>query len=518
MLIKKSIVERWYQRDSWVFKQFSYLFQNPLWHKNVPCGFSVCPYFWLSLFSLFIFRPLFVFPINYLFRPLVVGIGKPAKAIDKGMLRFVNWVGITIDDIECRPTGAGLLVAVVLLAFATAAGFFGVKLWIATATAYANFQEGHNILGMFAIWSAYSFAGLFAVIGGHKLITKTDCKTLNYLWIWVVLFTIASFVFIPSEIGHGLSLLGSTISTVIAITGVFIWKLVLGLVSGIAVGGGYIWKGTKFLFAWTPWKMVILPWWAYIAALSLAAYFTDRMGKKLDELEYKKTVEDKTGQFEQRFRESWLLLFRRALWLDEDYRKNRMLELALEGVCSKHEKKFESVKLFKLWIFEKAFDLMWKEKLDLLQKNYPPLHLISWRETEKETSGDLSRVFCKLEKILNVQLGWSDYVFNSFIVKAYQDPQIQQAIADNLALREERERVKGARHQAWINGWTHQTCLKVTDWIGNTVSNIWAGLTAIGRGIKLVFVNIGTFFAYIWMLLKSKKQGACPFFIFTDKP
>lgn len=45
MLIKKSIVEQWYQRDSWVYKNFSYLFSNPLWTNPIPNGFSVCPYF-----------------------------------------------------------------------------------------------------------------------------------------------------------------------------------------------------------------------------------------------------------------------------------------------------------------------------------------------------------------------------------------------------------------------------------------------------------------------------------------
>ena len=57
MLVKQSIVEKWYQRDSWVYKNFAYLFQNPLWNKAIPGGFSVCPYFWLNLFSFFIFAP-----------------------------------------------------------------------------------------------------------------------------------------------------------------------------------------------------------------------------------------------------------------------------------------------------------------------------------------------------------------------------------------------------------------------------------------------------------------------------
>jgi hypothetical protein len=34
MFVNKSIVEKWYQTDSWVYKNFAYLFENPLWSKN----------------------------------------------------------------------------------------------------------------------------------------------------------------------------------------------------------------------------------------------------------------------------------------------------------------------------------------------------------------------------------------------------------------------------------------------------------------------------------------------------
>ena len=89
MLVKRSIVEKWYQRDSWVYKQFSCLFSNPLWNKKIPNGFSVCPYFWLSLFSFFIFHPFFVAPIQYIIIPIIKGIGAPAKAVDKWLFNHI---------------------------------------------------------------------------------------------------------------------------------------------------------------------------------------------------------------------------------------------------------------------------------------------------------------------------------------------------------------------------------------------------------------------------------------------
>lgn len=56
-LVPLNVVKTWYRKESLVYKNFAYLFQNQLWCKTIPNGFSLCPYFWLSLFSLFIVRP-----------------------------------------------------------------------------------------------------------------------------------------------------------------------------------------------------------------------------------------------------------------------------------------------------------------------------------------------------------------------------------------------------------------------------------------------------------------------------
>lgn len=58
MLVSESIVHRWYKKDHWMYKQFSFLFSNPLYKKKVPGGFSVCPYFWFSMVSFFLAKPM----------------------------------------------------------------------------------------------------------------------------------------------------------------------------------------------------------------------------------------------------------------------------------------------------------------------------------------------------------------------------------------------------------------------------------------------------------------------------
>jgi len=55
-LVPTNTYLRWYRTDSWVYRQFAYLFQNPLWKTKIPGGCSLCPLFWLALFSFTFFR------------------------------------------------------------------------------------------------------------------------------------------------------------------------------------------------------------------------------------------------------------------------------------------------------------------------------------------------------------------------------------------------------------------------------------------------------------------------------
>lgn len=68
MFVSEEFLNSWFRTDSWIYKHFAYLFQNPLWNRKVPKGFSVCPFFHMSMFSMCILRPLIV--------PICLGFGK----------------------------------------------------------------------------------------------------------------------------------------------------------------------------------------------------------------------------------------------------------------------------------------------------------------------------------------------------------------------------------------------------------------------------------------------------------
>lgn len=59
-LVSEKIYSKWFKKSHWMYRQFSYLFDNPLWKLPVPPCFSLCPYFWLSMASFIFLRCLAV--------------------------------------------------------------------------------------------------------------------------------------------------------------------------------------------------------------------------------------------------------------------------------------------------------------------------------------------------------------------------------------------------------------------------------------------------------------------------
>jgi hypothetical protein len=84
-LVSEKIYSRWFEKNHWMYRQFSYLFDNPIWKRDVPACFSLCPYFWLSLVSFVLLRclmvPLYVaarYPIRILVRafPIIASVAE----------------------------------------------------------------------------------------------------------------------------------------------------------------------------------------------------------------------------------------------------------------------------------------------------------------------------------------------------------------------------------------------------------------------------------------------------------
>jgi len=228
MLVKQSIVENWYQTDSWVYKNFAYLFQNPLWSNRIPSGFSVCPYFWLSLFSLLIFRLFFVVPLKYFFIPIVKALGKPGRVVDEFLYNFIHKT--TGGGPDYYHPGCGIAGAVLFLLLFVFSGMVIVFSGIKTYEFY-NYLATVGTEGLFCFWSIASFVVLYITIGIHAIISNSQCKTRYYIYPWLVLFLIAALVFVPHEFLNIFSVLFSWIGDFFRIIGIGLYHA-LGIIFG----------------------------------------------------------------------------------------------------------------------------------------------------------------------------------------------------------------------------------------------------------------------------------------------
>lgn len=496
MLVKKSIVEKWYQRDSWVYKNFSYLFENPLWDKRVPNGFSVCPYFWLSIFSLFIFRPLFVCPIRYLLLPIIHLIGKPAHALDTMLANLLNRIFGRRQFGQW--TGEGIVVSLLLTLCASGILFILGCIGVGLYNFYPFLTKASN-LGMFSFWSITSFLTLFGIISAHKKITNTECQTSNYLYVWVILFAISIGVFIPHEFATGVTILLNGLGKAFSSTGGFLWVV-------IAFVAKWVWFG----LAWCPLDIVPIPWWGYLMVLTGAAYFSDRVLAYFERRENERLMRQTGETYWNQNREAWITVFTRTLtfakyWSDGEIFNDDDDDFYYDSSGNEFERQART--LYRYTIYRKAMEIMMGENLVEYQKRYPMVPNDKMELIKKV--GTFETRFCSLAEELQIHQYYDRNQFKNALVLACKDPDIKKHIDEEVARLKTIDNEKSARRIAHNNGWMHQMCLRVTGLLNR-------GARSTGRGIATGASQLWTFLVYLWMLLKAKKQGACPYFKFTD--
>lgn len=496
MLVKRSIVEKWYQRDSWVYKNFAFLFQNPLWTKSVPRGFTVCPYFWMSLFSFIIFRPLFVAPIQFLLLPIIRLGGKPVMALDKWLLK-------TLQRFNWAPEGVGsggglgftLLFLLAVTMVVAAAGLLVVG--VIKFYPYITISR----LGTFSFWSIATVISLGGIIALHKKVTDTECKTIYYLFAWLVLDFIGMFIFIPNELGAGTKSVLSVIGMLCREIGSVIWLILQFLGHWLYV-----------IFGWKPIAELYVPWWGYVIAFTILAWLSTSL---LTKFEYKAPVfnpNETEEERKKRNRNAWSSLLLRTLMANKFWGTGQVMSDYDGDVYDALDSHSEilAAKEYCMAIYQKAIEIFFGEDLNKLQQTYPDITPDAW-----EAIRGIENTEVRFERL---QLVWSGIRLNNTftncrfqvaVVDAIKTPEINAAIKELAALYDAEEARKEKRRLAKKNSWSHQMCLKVT----GTLS---VGFNRFGRGFKWIAVQLWTLLAYLWMLVKAKKQGACPYFQFTD--
>jgi hypothetical protein len=149
---------------------------------------------------------------------------------------------------------------------------------------------------------------------------------------------------------------------------------------------------------------------------------------------------------------------------------------------------------------------MWKDELDKLQITYPTVSKERWNFINDKDMRVPVKFRILHNELENIPASFDENIFFNHLVNVINK---NIGVQNLVNIYKQREEDVMKRAQARQKSWSHVTCLKFTHGIANTVCQV-------GRGFKTIGVQSATLVAYLWMLAKAKKQGACPYFKFID--
>jgi len=143
-LVSDKLIDRWLEEDSFVYKNFAYIYENPIWGKNIPSGYSLCPYFWMSIIIGFVLLRVLLVPVyqvvsfiisRCLCSPLITIDRKLTDFFDKHRDYIPSFFGDVVsrneeDNVDGKVLA--LFVGCLVLAFVALAGLRWLILMIAT--------------------------------------------------------------------------------------------------------------------------------------------------------------------------------------------------------------------------------------------------------------------------------------------------------------------------------------------------------------------------------------------------
>jgi hypothetical protein len=534
-LVSDSCVKAWFQTDSWVYKGFEYLFRNPLWRARTPVGFSLCPYFWLALFSILIFKPIIV-PICLGFKWLIKKIiklgGVPIRSLDEYFGR--RWFKSLAYN-----TGKGIAILIGLIA---AIAFVGIcALGIYTYSSYL-IHKGLHLFFLF-VWTVTNVISVLvtSIYNYRHRYCLNRCKVEWYSVIIFIVSTLMYCVFFPD----------------------------MGLIAVKAIGTGFIWvfKALWWLISGIFWVLgiclkyiAIALWWVIkvialiIIAVVASLILLSPMGlliwfiMKVSERKYHEKMDKMDKERKITSNDIYNLIYLCIRDCDYWLRKTqwrfseRDWEYAGNSTRSKRYQEFRKSMaqgvlydmLFRVKIPYQFFDLKYSQ-FEAFKKSVKIKSDGFCCLTDAASSCKMSQLiplFNKIEeKFLNIlENGKVVERYAKVHFTTYQDT-ITDWNTENERLRKVRAEKEAKKEKAKEKA--NELCHSFSDPIAAFFTRI---KKVIGRCLRFIFVTliwkrlivrgwritcfickqIKIFSVYMWHVIKERKQGACPYMLFTD--
>jgi hypothetical protein len=427
-LVPTSIIQQWYRRDHPIYRSFAFLFENPLWSKAIPKGFTICPFFWLATLSFFVVRP-FVYVVvglRTILRWMDIGgyLKKTITFTDKTVAKIVPL--LNVDDFFFPTFGA------VMFSFMIAMFCYGG--W-QLASNYIHAQAISLLLIPLAL------AITLIVCVPHKGTCNTAVYTriatpIAVAAVWYLhtseFATVvhAVFVLAPKGIVHHLSSLGMQVFNIFR--------------NAFFTLGHDISHGFTWLFhALVDMVMACAVTIGALIVFAIVGYFFMKLEKIKKPAT--KTVE----------KDNKIILLDHAV-----------------AVLAKYIWERDDVTNISQYSYAKLIAKMPEVKVFVNRDNLCDTTQVQAFEKIAREKGAI----------------------------------LHAEIQANLRMQEIRQAHKDAM------------CKAVTSKLALILEPFAIVFSFVFKWIKKIVLNIAIFFVYMWTLVKARKQGACPYFKFTDAP
>jgi len=555
-LVSEECLNEWRMRNSWVYINFAYLFSNKIWKLRIPSGFSACPYFWVALFSMLVFKPVL--------EPVLLGLGSVIKVILKlGGAPFVWWdkyVGDKFADSLgfYNQKGIGLAITGLVLCI--------LSLAIIALGATCHFYRFLAAIG--PQWTAlfwYVAVNFGCMIPTSIYIARNKhndnrCKVEWYNLVCFIIATTVLSLSYPAMMATGLHNVGIFLFNVYW----FLGECCKAIGHVFAVGGIFIakygWIALKFFGKWIlAFILFMIPVLLICAAIGALGLLLMKLFGNVQEA---KAVE--VNKVRKVTPEDWKSLlcyiFDNPFWTQNlidrgcfTYGMSHYYSTANIEKYARSRYNAAVTSLIRKIVKQAVDDLtIRKELLDISYTTFESLNtsayssyaLLNWKnkktsyqllieEAERLNLKNFSGFIYDIQGEMSTVLYGGSKKLTELFEKKFKTEfdrtvkEINKEI-DEYVEFEEKERIRKAgvkkRHDEW--------CKMLSTPIARFFTSIFMGIKytfrfifvtllwniIVIKGICFTGRQIKIFLVYMWVVLKHLKHGACPYIQFVDPP
>ncbi len=506
--VSKDCIDEWFSPRSWVYKGFAYLFQNPLWDKRIPKGFSLCPYFWLAIFSILLFKPIIV-PSFVLIgtigkKNIKIG-GAPFALLDRLIRHKI------LKDEQDRRVGVGLSLCIAISLIITMISVLGYLLFQKVILTLPFLYQ------MLIAWGVFN--GIVVIVTStyisNNKYNKERCKVELYALVVFILSSIAYYYRFPEDVGTSLGMVKAFFGGMLSSFGHWLLYILSWIPVLLKYGAYFLWVAVKYTGIAFGWTVICL------VPLAIIGYLFMKFGSLIDAafVENRNKIRKVTeSDWQYLIYDFWIRNkhhsdFLRYYTLPYDTDSDSLTEFNITKFCV-HDF-FRHIIFKELTIPKLLLDMPYHDFVDIEKRSrQKDAHYLSSLTSpyNEPLYNALQTIWREIDEFAKYRDAASGNKVSNEIFEKHFRADYQKSIQSYRDFKNKKTEVKKA-----VSKKRNEMCRAISVPLEKFfVGLIWNKAIKIpARLIWKILRNVGIFFAYMWLVLKNVKQGACPYRMFA---